>query len=69
MAALTAFLTAEGFDLLREADVPLTIREHARKYQYIVAHATCGGGTNPDGRDEGYWQRVVKRVCQALFFR
>jgi 5-histidylcysteine sulfoxide synthase/putative 4-mercaptohistidine N1-methyltranferase len=50
-AALTAFLTAEGFDLLREADVPLTIREHARKYQYIVAHATLWRRTNPDGRE------------------
>ena len=35
-----AFLKAEGFECLREADVPLTIREHARKYQYIVTHAT-----------------------------
>ena len=38
-AALGKFLTAEGFELLREADVPLVIREHARKYQYIVTHA------------------------------
>jgi 5-histidylcysteine sulfoxide synthase/putative 4-mercaptohistidine N1-methyltranferase len=38
-AALGEFLAAEGFDLLREADMPLIIREHARKYQYIVAHA------------------------------
>ena len=38
-AALGALLAAEGFELLREADVPLVIREHARKYQYIVAHA------------------------------
>ncbi len=38
-AALGEFLAAEGFDMLREADVPLVIREHARKYQYIVAHA------------------------------
>jgi hypothetical protein len=44
-AALGAFLTTEGFELLREADVPLVIREHARKYQYIVTHATL-------------WQRV-----------
>ena len=50
-AALTAFLTAEGFELLREADVPLTIREHARKYQYIVTHATLWRRTNPDGRE------------------
>ena len=39
-AALGEFLTAEGFELLREADAPLVIREHARKYQYIVTHAT-----------------------------
>ena len=34
------FLATEGFERLREADVPLLIREHARKYQYIVTHAT-----------------------------
>lgn len=39
-AALGEFLRAEGFELLREADVPLVIREHVRKYQYIVTHAT-----------------------------
>jgi putative 4-mercaptohistidine N1-methyltranferase len=38
-AALGDFLRAEGFELLREADEPLVIREHARKYQYIVTHA------------------------------
>lgn len=38
--ALGDFLAAEGFERLREADVPLIIREHARKYQYIVTHAT-----------------------------
>ena len=38
-AALAALLAAEDFELLREADIPLVIREHARKYQYIVAHA------------------------------
>ncbi len=27
------------FQLLRQTDVPLLIREHERKYQYIVAHA------------------------------
>lgn len=36
--ALKAFLQAEGFVLRREEDVPLVIREHARKYQYIVTH-------------------------------
>ena len=39
-AAPGEVLRAEGFELLREADEPLVIREHARKYQYIVAHAT-----------------------------
>lgn len=38
--ALKEWLTAEGFALLQETDMPLVIREHARKYQYIVAHAT-----------------------------
>ncbi|MBK8185355.1 MAG: 5-histidylcysteine sulfoxide synthase [Candidatus Competibacteraceae bacterium] len=37
--ALRDLLSGEGFELLREADTPLLIREHARKYQYIVAHA------------------------------
>lgn len=37
--ALSELLVTEGFELLREADVPLVIREHARKYQYIVTHA------------------------------
>jgi hypothetical protein len=32
-------LVTEGFEWLREADVPLVIREQARKYQYIVTHA------------------------------
>ena len=38
-AALKALLVAEGFELLREDEEPLLIREHARKYQYIVSHA------------------------------
>ncbi|HUM95900.1 MAG TPA: 5-histidylcysteine sulfoxide synthase [Candidatus Competibacter sp.] len=38
-AALGGLLRAEGFELLRESEVPLVIREHARKYQYIVTHA------------------------------
>ena len=38
-AALGEFLRAEGFERLREAEEPLVIREHARKYQYIVTHA------------------------------
>ncbi|NMG76074.1 5-histidylcysteine sulfoxide synthase [Aromatoleum diolicum] len=42
---LRTVLTAEGFELRREAEFPLLIREHARKYQYIVTHAML-------------WQRV-----------
>lgn len=40
-----ALLGADGFELRREDEVPLLIREHARKYQYIVTQATL-------------WQRV-----------
>lgn len=43
--ALREFLTHEGFELRREDEVPLVIREHHRKYQYIVTHAML-------------WQRV-----------
>jgi len=39
-AALRAQLVAEGFELLREGDEALVIREHARKFQYIVTDAT-----------------------------
>ena len=45
-ATIETFLTAEGFAKRREADVPLVIREHARKYQYIVTHAAL-------------WQRIA----------
>lgn len=38
--ALEEYLRAEGFERLREMDTPLIIREHARKYQYIVTHAS-----------------------------
>mgnify|MGYP006960937140 CR=1 FL=1 len=31
-------LRDEGFVLRREEEVPLVIREHARKYQFIVTH-------------------------------
>lgn len=31
-------LLGEEFELMRELNMPLVIREHARKYQYIVAH-------------------------------
>ena len=43
--ALREFLNHEGFALRREDEVPLIIREHARKYQYIVTSAML-------------WQRV-----------
>ncbi|MBI2567769.1 MAG: 5-histidylcysteine sulfoxide synthase [Candidatus Schekmanbacteria bacterium] len=38
-SALREILAGQGFELLREADEPLVIREHARKFQYIVTHA------------------------------
>lgn len=38
-AGLTAVLEAD-FELLKSVDLPLVIREHARKYQYIVSLAT-----------------------------
>lgn len=44
-AALHALMCAAGFELRREGEEPLLIREHARKYQYIVSHAML-------------WQRV-----------
>jgi putative 4-mercaptohistidine N1-methyltranferase len=31
----------DEFEFLEERDVPLLIREHARKYQFIVSHATA----------------------------
>ena len=37
--ALAAFL-GSGFELLHEDDMPLLIREHDRKYQYVVSHLT-----------------------------
>jgi hypothetical protein len=30
----------EAFELVTEEDMPLLIREHARKYQYIVTQVT-----------------------------
>ncbi len=47
--AVSELLRGEGFELLREADVPLLIREHARKYQYIVSHATLWRRGTPPG--------------------
>jgi 5-histidylcysteine sulfoxide synthase/putative 4-mercaptohistidine N1-methyltranferase len=38
--ALSALMSGHGFSLLHEEDMPLLIREHERKYQYIVSHAT-----------------------------
>ena len=32
-------LRDEGFELIRSADIPLAIREHRRKYQYVITHA------------------------------
>ncbi len=39
-AALRAILAGAGFELLREGEEALVIREHARKFQYIVTDAT-----------------------------
>lgn len=36
--ALKAFLRSEGFELRREEELPLVIREHRRKFQLIVTH-------------------------------
>ncbi len=33
-------ILGDEFELINEENMPLLIREHARKYQYIVAHAT-----------------------------
>lgn len=35
-----AFLSAHGFELVHEEDVPFMIREHVRKFQYGVSHAS-----------------------------
>ena len=32
-------LAAADFELLHEEEMPLLLREHKRKYQYIVSHA------------------------------
>ncbi|HJV27465.1 MAG TPA: 5-histidylcysteine sulfoxide synthase [Aromatoleum sp.] len=36
---LRVTLAGDGFELVKEAEFPLLIREHVRKYQYIVTHA------------------------------
>jgi hypothetical protein len=38
---LRAEMLALGFEAVTEEDVPFLIREHARKFQYGVAHATA----------------------------
>jgi 5-histidylcysteine sulfoxide synthase/putative 4-mercaptohistidine N1-methyltranferase len=38
-SALQSILDAE-FQLLRQSDEPLLIREHSRKFEYIISHAT-----------------------------
>ena len=38
---LEELMQSRGFELIHEQDVPLIIREHQRKYQYIVSQATA----------------------------
>jgi hypothetical protein len=33
-------MEARGFEKIHEEEMPLVIREHQRKYQYIVSEAT-----------------------------
>lgn len=40
LAALTLRMEALGFTKVHDEDMPLLIREHARKYQYIISKAT-----------------------------
>lgn len=35
-----SLLLSDDFELLEEQKMPLLIREHRRKYEYIVAYAT-----------------------------
>jgi len=37
---LQKVMEERGFDLIHEEEIPLVIREHARKYQYIISRAT-----------------------------
>ena len=37
---LKQIMESNGFEMIHEQDIPLVIREHSRKYQYIVSHAT-----------------------------
>ena len=50
VTGLQSILDAE-FELLHQSDEPLLIREHARKFEYIVSHATLwrrrGGARGP----------------------
>jgi len=37
---LQALMEERGFELIHEEEIPLVIREHQRKYQYIISKAT-----------------------------
>ena len=39
--ALRATMVANGFEKIHEEEMPLVIREHQRKYQYIISQATA----------------------------
>jgi hypothetical protein len=39
---LRKIMERKGFGLIHDEAVPLVIREHARKYQYIISDATRG---------------------------
>ena len=39
-AEMAAAMADRGFEVEKNYPIPLVIREHARKYQYIVADAT-----------------------------
>jgi putative 4-mercaptohistidine N1-methyltranferase len=38
---LHCVMEARGFEKIHEEEMPLVIREHQRKYQYIISEATC----------------------------
>jgi hypothetical protein len=37
---LHSVMEASGFEKIHEEEIPLVIREHQRKYQYIISEAT-----------------------------
>jgi hypothetical protein len=39
---VSEMVLAQGFDQVHEEDMPRLIRQHERKYHYIVSHGTCG---------------------------